>query len=257
MSKNKLAKFADMASYPNVFQATYEEVHPQGYRLRGRWHEEVFHNNNPIILELGCGHGEYTVGLARAHSGQNFIGVDIKGARMWHGATEAVSEGLCNVAFLRTHIELITYFFAPGEVSEIWLTFPDPQMHKAGNRLTAPIFLRRYSEILPATGGDLHLKCDSNFMFTYTEAVAAVNRLETLVSTRDLYTEKDASRFPAELTTIQTAYERQWLSRGIDIKYLRLRITPREEWLDSDIEIPLDSYRSYGRDQNSSLQKHK
>ncbi len=246
-----------MASYPNVYQATFEEVHPQGFRLRGKWHEEVFHNPHPIVLELGCGHGEYTVGLARAHSDRNYIGVDIKGARMWKGATQAVREGLRNVAFLRTHIELITYFFAPGEVSEIWLTFPDPQMRKAYKRLTAPVFLRRYSEMLPPEGGLLHLKCDSNFMFTYTEAVAEVNHLETLVSTRNLYAEKDTALFPPELTAIQTAYEQQWLARGIDIKYLRLKIVPREEWLDSDIEIPLDSYRSYGRDQNSSLQTHK
>ena len=144
MSKNKLSKFADMKEYPHVFEAPFAALEEATFDMKGRWHQDFFKNDNPIVLELGCGRGEYTVGLAKLFPEKNFIGIDIKGARMWHGATESLKEGMTNVAFLRTHIEFIERFFAPGEVSEIWLTFSDPQMKKATKRLTSTYFLNRY-----------------------------------------------------------------------------------------------------------------
>ena len=137
MGKNKLEKFADMASYPHVFEYPYSAVDNVPFEMKGNWHQQFFKNDNPIVLELGCGRGEYTVGLGRMFPDKNFIGVDIKGARMWTGATESLQSGMKNVAFLRTNIEIIDRFFAPGEVSEIWLTFSDPQMKKATKRLTS------------------------------------------------------------------------------------------------------------------------
>ena len=167
MSKNKLSKFADMERYPHVFQAPGVATDTTPFALKGRWHEDFFHNNNPIVLELGCGRGEYTVGLGKLFPNKNFIGVDIKGARMWTGATESLNEGMTNVAFLRTHIEFIERFFAPGEVAEIWLTFSDPQMKKVTKRLTSTYFMQRYRRFLQ-DNGIVHLKTDSNFLFTYT-----------------------------------------------------------------------------------------
>ena len=269
-NKNKLAKFADMATYPNCLQYTFEQLQQSGFPLKGRWHDDYFHNQNPIVLELGCGKGEYTVGLARRYPDKNFIGFDIKGARMWTGATQALNEHLANVAFVRTHIELIEHFFAPDEVSEIWITFCDPQMKKVSKRLTSTLFLQRYTHIMQP-GGLVHLKCDSNFLFTYTEEMARANQLEVLASTRDLYgnhadetslspnIEMSHIDFPIDweaLRTIQTAYERQWLARGKDIKYMLLRLYPKTDWTEPEVEIPLDDYRSYNRDKRSSLDLH-
>ena len=255
--KNKLMKFDDMAGYANVFQYAFEQLETGGFPLRGRWGADYFHNDRPIVIELGCGKGEYTVGLARRYPDRNFIGFDIKGARMCTGATEALEEGLTNVAFVRTRIELITRFFAPGEVSEIWITFPDPQMKKVNKRLTCTMFMQRYLQIL-APGGTVHLKSDSNFLFTYTSEMARANNLPVLASTRDLYHDESFTT-PETLEAlrgIQTAYERQWIARGIDIKYMALQPQPRETWTEPDVEIELDSYRSYGRDKVSTLDKH-
>ena len=179
---------------------------------------------------------------------------------MWTGATAALKEQLANVAFVRTHIELIEQFFAPDEVSEIWITFCDPQMKKVSKRLTSTRFLNRYTHIM-RPGGLVHLKCDSNFLFTYTEEMAKVNHLEVLASTRDLYSPEAAHDADAHidwdaLRTIQTAYEKQWLARGKDIKYMLIRLWPRDEWNEPDVEIPLDDYRSYNRDKRSSLEQH-
>ena len=249
-----------MASYPNCLQYSFEQLQATGFPLKGRWHEDYFHNEHPIVLELGCGKGEYTVGLARRYPEKNFIGIDIKGARMWTGATAALKEQLANVGFVRTHIELIEQFFAPDEVSEIWITFCDPQMKKVSKRLTSTRFLNRYTHIMQP-GGLVHLKCDSNFLFTYTEEMAKVNNLEVLASTRNLYSPEAAndSNAPIDwdaLRTIQTAYEKQWLARGKDIKYMLIRLWPRDEWEEPDVEIPLDDYRSYNRDKRSSLDLH-
>ncbi len=189
MSKGKLAKFADMASYPHVFEYPYSVVEDVPFEMRGHWREQFFKNDNPIVLELGCGRGEYAVGLARRYPDRNFIGVDIKGARMWSGATDSLREGLKNVAFLRTNIEIIDRFFAPGEVQEIWLTFSDPQMKKATKRLTSTYFLNRYRHFL-CDNGIIHLKTDSNFLFTYTRYVTDINHLPVDVCTEDLYKEQ-------------------------------------------------------------------
>lgn len=255
MSKGKLAKFADMASYPHVFEYPFTVAEDVPFAMRGRWRENFFHNDHPIVLELGCGRGEYAVGLARRRPGCNFVGVDIKGARMWSGATAALREGLSNVAFLRTNIEIIDRFFAPGEVQEIWLTFSDPQMKKPGKRLTSPRFLDRYRRFL-ADGGLVHLKTDSRFLFTYTKSVAEANRLPVIASTDDLYGSAPdlVSGGDCEgALSIRTYYEQQWLLRGITIKYLCLRLPAHGELLEPDVEIEMDDYRSYHRDKRSPL----
>ena len=285
MGKGKLAKFADMNTYKNVFQCPYSAVEhdllPDGRRvprtpfeMQGHWREQYFHNQNPIVLELGCGKGEYTVGLAKMFPDVNFIGVDIKGARMWTGATQALQEGLDNVAFLRTNIEIIDHFFAPGEVQQLWLTFSDPQMKNPRKRLTSTYFLQRYRRFL-VDGGTIHLKTDSNFLFTYTTLMAAHNHLPVELTTTDLYAEcsknseksensersenseysehsENSHRSPfAEVGSIQTYYESMWLQRGLSIKYMRFQL-PHEGTLEEpDVEIPLDDYRSYHRDKRS------
>lgn len=248
MGKNKLAKFDDMAAYPHVFQYPFAVLQEKGFELKGRWHEGFFGNDNPIVLELGCGKGEYTVGLAELFPDKNFIGVDIKGARMWTGAKASHEAGMKNVAFLRTSIELIPHFFAPGEVAEIWLTFPDPQMKKVGKRLTSTRFMRLYREIL-SEGGIVHLKTDSNFMYTYTLEMAKANRYPVLFSTDDLY----HSDLADEVLSIKTYYEQQWLSRGIGIKYIRFAPEERETLTEPDVEIEYDPYRSFNRSKRSAL----
>ena len=251
MGKGKLAKFADMETYGNVFQYPYSVVSDVPFSMRGLWREEYFKNQNPIVLELGCGKGEYTVGLARRHPEMNFIGVDIKGARMWTGATMALREGLPNVAFLRTNIEIIDRFFSEDEVQELWLTFSDPQMKNPRKRLTSTWFLNRYRHFL-TDGGIVHLKTDSNFLFTYTSLLVEKNALPLELHTADLYgsVSGDSSAAPsalAEAAAIQTYYEQMWLDRGLAIKYLKFRL-PREGQLEEpDVEIPLDEYRSYHR----------
>ena len=160
MSKNKLKKFAEMETYTHVFQLSYNELAAGAtFDLKGRWHEHFFGNTNPIVIELGCGRGEYTIGLAERFPDKNFIGIDIKGARMWTGATQARERNMRNVAFVRTGINAINHFFAPGEVAEIWITFPDPQMKKVGKRLVSTDFLRLYEQIL-APSGRINLKTD-------------------------------------------------------------------------------------------------
>ena len=244
MGKGKLAKFADMAEYPHVFEYPYSVVDdvPQDF----------FGNDNPIVLELGCGRGEYTVGLGRRYTDKNFIGVDIKGARMWTGATEALNEGLKNVAFLRTNIEIIDRFFAPGEVDEIWLTFSDPQMKKATKRLTSTYFMNRYRKFL-VPDGLIHLKTDSNFMFTYTKSMVEANHLPVEFMTDDLY----HSGMDDDILSIRTYYEQQWLDRGLNIKYLKFRLPQEGELVEPDVEIELDDYRSYNRSKRSGLKTSK
>ena len=259
MSKNKLSKFADMATYPHVFQP--EDCSPtpsHTFKLKGRWAAEFFHNSNPIVLELGCGRGEYTVGLAQRWADKNFIGIDIKGARMWTGATESLQLGLKNVAFLRTRIEFIENFFAPDEVSEIWLTFSDPQMKKPTKRLTSTYFLERYRKFL-INDGLVHVKTDSNFLFTYTELMLQHNNILPLMITRDLYDSPAFADNPdfSPLLQIQTYYEQQWLSRGIPIKYICFQLPHDNPLAEPDVEIELDSYRSYARSKRSSLDKAK
>ncbi|MBM6805990.1 tRNA (guanosine(46)-N7)-methyltransferase TrmB [Bacteroides caecicola] len=252
MGKGKLAKFADMASYPHVFEYPYSVVDDVPFDMKGNWNRDFFKNDNPIVLELGCGRGEYTVGLARRYAGKNFIGVDIKGARMWTGATEALNEGLKNAAFLRTNIEIIDRFFSPGEVSEIWLTFSDPQMKKATKRLTSTYFMERYRRFL-VPGGVIHLKTDSNFMFTYTKYMIEANRLPVEFITDDLY----HSGMDDDILSIRTYYEQQWLDRGLNIKYIKFRLPHEGVLQEPDVEIELDDYRSYNRSKRSGLKTSK
>ena len=259
MGKNKLAKFADMDSYPHVFQVSEDEPLDAPHAMQGRWNSDFFHNDHPITLELGCGKGEYTVGLARMFPNRNFIGVDIKGSRMWTGATESLQENLSNVAFLRTRIEFIARFFAPNEVDEIWLTFSDPQMKKPTKRLTSSYFLLRYRNVL-RDGGLVHLKTDSNFLFTYTEWVLKVNGLTPLIVTRDLYGEAPCLPLTEQqrlLLNIKTYYETQWLERGLPIKYVAFPLPHDGELIEPDVEIEVDDYRSYARSKRSTADKAK
>ena len=242
MGKNKLKKFAEMDTFDNVFQYPFAVVERDGFPLKGRWKSDFFKNDNPIVLELGCGKGEYAVGLARRFPEKNYIGVDIKGARMWTGAKAAVKEGISNVAFLRTNIELINRFFEPGEVSEIWITFPDPQMKKVRKRLTSTRFLDLYRDILVADG-IVHLKTDSPFLYTYTDALVKLNELPTEVNTADLYN----SDIVDDILEIKTFYEQQWLDRGLTIKYIKFHLDHTTELKEPDIEIEEDTYRSFSR----------
>ncbi|MCD7932883.1 MAG: tRNA (guanosine(46)-N7)-methyltransferase TrmB [Tannerellaceae bacterium] len=248
MGKNKLAKFEDMAGFPHVFEYPFARLQAEGFELKGHWNERFFKNNNPVVLELGCGKGEYTVGLARLFPDKNFIGIDIKGARMWTGAKDSLERGMKNVAFIRTSIELISSFFAPGEVSEIWLTFPDPQMKKVNKRLTSTRFMSLYRQIL-AKEGIIHLKTDSNFMYTYTCEMVKANGFPVLFSTNDLY----HSGLVDEILSIQTYYEQQWLDRGLTIKYIKFVCEDREQFIEPDVEIELDPYRSFNRSKRSAL----
>ena len=252
MGKGKLAKFADMAAYPHVFEYPCSVVDEVNFEMKGNWKRDFFKNDNPIVLELGCGRGEYTVGLARRYPEKNFIGVDIKGARMWTGATDALNEGLKNVAFLRTNIEIIDRFFAAGEVDEIWLTFSDPQMKKVTKRLTSTFFMNRYRRFL-VPDGLIHVKTDSNFMFTYTKYMVEENKLPVVISTDDLY----HSGMDDDILSIRTYYEQQWLSRGITIKYICFHLPQEGELVEPDVEIELDTYRSYDREKRSSLMTSK
>lgn len=242
MGKNKLKKFAEMEQLPNVFQYPFAVLRDSGFHLKGQWNRDYFKNDNPIVLELGCGKGEYTVGLAERIPDKNYIGVDIKGARMWTGAKYAATAGLGNVAFLRTNIELIDHFFAPGEVSEIWITFPDPQMKKVNKRLTGTNFLKIYGRIL-VPDGTIHLKTDSPFLYTYTDALVRLNQFRTDINTNDLY----HSIHSNEILGIKTFYEQQWLERGLSIKYIKFHPCAYDKLQEPDIEIEPDTYRSFSR----------
>lgn len=220
-SKNKLKRFKENETFSNVIQPKREELLENRFALKGNWHEH-FGNNYPIILEVGCGKGEYTVELARLHPQQNFIGIDIKGARLWRGAKTALEEGLSNVRFLRTQIELITHAFEPAEVDEIWLTFPDPQTKykRSKHRLTNPEFLKRYAHILKPEGV-IHLKTDSQFLHGYTLGLLQGEGHEILYANHDVYRLKGS---PETVTGIQTFYENQYLQEGKPITYIRFRI---------------------------------
>lgn len=248
MGKGKLSKFADMASYPHVFEYPYSVAENIPFSMKGKWKSDFFRNDNPIVLELGCGRGEYTVGLAEKFPDKNFIGVDIKGARMWSGATEALQKEMKNVAFLRTNIEIIDRFFDTNEIDEIWLTFSDPQMKKATKRLTSTYFMERYRRFL-VPDGLIHVKTDSPFMFTYTHHMIAENAFPVELETEDLY----QSGLANDILSIRTYYEQQWIDRGLSIKYIKFRLPQTGSLKEPDVEIELDEYRSYNRSKRSSL----
>ncbi|HAP31184.1 MAG TPA: tRNA (guanosine(46)-N7)-methyltransferase TrmB [Flavobacteriales bacterium] len=220
MAKNKLRKFSQMAEYPNVFQPTFEEL-KSGFSIQGKWKPEVFKNDNPLVVELGCGKGEYSVGLAKKYPEKNFLGIDVKGARMWKGASDAVHECISNVAFLRTRIEFIEYCFANSEVDEIWITFPDPQIKKkrAKNRLTHPVFLERYSNILQDKGL-IHLKTDSQFLHGYTLGIIEGHQHHLEDAEHDIYN----AVLQRDNMEIKTHYEQLFLEKNMPITYLRFRL---------------------------------
>ena len=241
VSKNKLTKFEEMKGYEHVFQAPFNAIKNSDFFLKGQWGTEFFENQNPLVLELGCGKGEYSVELAEKHPEKNFLGIDIKGARLWKGAKIALEKKLKNVGFLRTQIEIIGQFFGPDEVDEIWLTFPDPQMKKTRKRLTSTFFLKKYKTFLKKEG-IIHLKTDSNFQYSYTSALVHLNEFEIIAETGDLY----ESAILNDTLRIKTFYEKQWLSRGIPIKYLAFRLNDKD-WQEPEMEFEKDEYRSFGR----------
>jgi len=224
MAKNKLRRFAEMKDMPHVFEPTMDEIKSGGFDFKGKWGENVFKNKQPIVLELGCGKGEYSVGIARKTPEKNFIGVDIKGARMWVGACEAEEEELKNVAFLRTKVDFIDRLFNANEVDEIWLTFSDPQPNKPNKRLTAPIFIERYRKILKP-GGIIHLKTDSDVLFEFTEEEINERGYTSNFLTWDVY--RDLEQFPSELRailSIKTHYEQLFTAKGSVIKYAQFQV---------------------------------
>lgn len=242
MGKNKLKKFAEMKTFDCVVECPRTELETGTFRLKGEWSEEFFHSGSPIVLELGCGKGEYTVGLARRHPEYNYIGIDIKGARMHKGAKTAEEEKIANAGFLRTEIELLDFFFAPREVSELWITFPDPQMKKVNKRLTSTRFISLYRKVM-APDGIVNLKTDSPFLYEYTLRMARENGLEILEATDDLYGEGGAD----EERSIKTHYECQWLSRGKKIKLLRFRIGEGVLHEPDVSDLEKDDYRALPR----------
>ena len=219
-SKNKLKRFRENETFSNVIQPTREEV-IDGFSLKGNWHT-LFNNSNPIVLELGCGKGEYAIALARKNPNINYIGVDIKGARFWRGAKIALEENLNNVAFLRSQIELIDLLFNEKEVSEIWITFPDPQIKytRTKHRLTNAEFLKKYHHILKS-GGIVHLKTDSEFMHGYTLGLLHGEGHEIIYAHHDIYKNYHT---PEEVTSTQTFYESQYLEKGKPITYIKFRL---------------------------------
>ena len=220
MGKNKLARWTEFGSYDNVIQPEIGEVSGKDHPIKGRWNKELFKNENPIILELGCGKGEYTVGLANNYQQYNFIGIDIKGARMWRGAKTADEQKLNNVAFLRTRIEFINSFFCEDEVDEIWITFPDPHPggRNSNKRLTSPWFLNSYRKFLKDKG-IVHLKTDNTELYVFTRKVLIHNEMEPIISTNDLYSLESDS-----ILSIKTHYEKIFLTAGMKINYLKFRL---------------------------------
>ena len=257
MGHDKLRKFAENETFTCLLQPSSAEILADGYfslrdhKIKGRWNAEMFDAPRPIVLELGCGKGEYTIALAERDPSRNYIGVDIKGARLWKGAKYAETHHLGNVAFLRTRIELINAFFAPGEVDEIWLTFSDPQIRRENARLSSPLFLERYARLL-RPGGIIHLKTDSRFLHEYTKAVCIQNGLDVIACTEDLYGEgaisaepaaeslpensvaeslsddgampTDPASIPLEAREVQTFYETIFRSQGYSINYIAFRL---------------------------------
>lgn len=218
MAKKKLIHFTENLTFSHLFQPRYQELVPH-YRMWSNWKRDFFGNDRPIILELGCGKGEYTVDLARKYPESNFIGIDIKGARLWRGSKTVAEEGLSNVAFIRTHVKNLPRLFAPEEISEIWITFPDPQPKHERRRLTAPVFLDCYRQVLPP-GGIIHLKTDDIPLYLYTLGILEQQGLKVHWKTEDLY----RSGTDHDVATVQTYYEQIWLAEGKPICYVRFSI---------------------------------
>lgn len=243
--KNKLQRFDEMNAFANVLQPTFDEAFNNKSSLKGNWKNRVFGNSHPLVLELGCGKGEYTTGLAEEFPEKNFVGIDIKGARMWVGARTALEKKQENVRFLRTRIEFIRSFFAAGEADEIWITFPDPQpkVKRTKKRLSSALFINMYLDFL-AAGGKIHLKTDCRFLFEYTQELLRRNQIAPEIASTDLYAERPAGCGEG-LLRIQTFYESLFLKQGIPITYIRFSpdITkPLQELDDETVKYLLDTY---------------
>lgn len=219
MSKNKLARFAENETFSNLFQHTSYNIREEGFPMKGKWNSEYFHNDHPIVLELGCGKGEYSIGLAQRYPQMNFVGVDRKGARLWRGCKTALEMQLANVAFIRTAIDDIFYYFSENEVSEIWITFPDPQPTKERKRLMSPNFVSKYRHFLKP-GGVMHLKTDSRLLYEYIREIIPQQQWQMLEDIEDVY----ASGQSSILTEIQTFYEKHWLAGGSTISYVSWKV---------------------------------
>ena len=226
MGKKKLSRFKELGTLERVFEPPYEEVFQKDFRLKGKWRGEVFQNYSPLILELGCGKGEYTVGLARDHPENNYMGLDIKGARMWTGARAAHEADLSNVAFLRTRIDFISSFFTTDEVDELWITFPDPQekRRRRKKRLTGAYFLNIYRQFLKDDGA-IHLKTDNNLLYRYTLELARYNELLIDRCSENIY----AEGWEDEIVSIKTYYESIFLNEGKQINYIQFRLPVHRE----------------------------
>jgi len=259
VGKNKLARWTELGSYDNVIEPLIGEVSAKDHPVKGEWHQQIFKNTNPIVLELGCGRGEYTIGLANNFPGKNYIGIDIKGARMWRGAKTANEQGLANVAFLRTRIEFINSFFAPDEVDEIWITFPDPHPggRNSNKRLTSPWYLNSYRLFLKDKGV-VHLKTDNRELYDFTNKMLIYNNSDILISTEDLYSSDDKSVYSRNKThshpevsdlsgtsgvnyfdsilSIRTHYEEIFLKAGLQITYLAFRLEKEKIIKDATIK---------------------
>jgi tRNA (guanine-N7-)-methyltransferase len=218
VAKKKLIHFRENLTFPHLFQPAYYEL-DNGFTLKSRWQRDFFHNDHPIVLELGCGKGEYTVGLALKYKERNFIGIDLKGARLWRGCKTVAEEKITNAAFIRSRADHLEKFFSQQEVSEIWITFPDPQPGKERKRLTSPVFIAKYRKIL-SENGIIHLKTDNFDFYSYTLDVIREHNHKLLFSTQDLY----QTGSQEEVMAIQTYYEKIWLEMGKKICYLKFRI---------------------------------
>ena len=225
MAKRKLQRFAEVDAAPNVIQHIQASEDLDDLQLKGKWREDYFKNNKPIVLELGCGKGEYTLGLAKLFPDKNFIGIDIKGARIWRGSKTALEDKQNNVAFIRARIDQIEKLFGQNEVDEIWITFPDPQLQKSKERkrLTSPAFLAKYKKILKPDG-IIHLKTDSKLFYEYTLEVIKGANFELLLATNDLYGEQENLNVPEGLLDIKTFYEAIFTAKGFKICYLKFKI---------------------------------
>ncbi len=227
MGKDKLRRFRENETFACFLQPAFEEVFRTDHPIKGHWARDFFHNDRPIVIELGCGKGEYTVALAERNPECNYIGIDIKGARMWRGAKTATERNLANVGFLRTRIEFINSLFGEGEVSEIWITFPDPQLktRRAAKRLTSPDFLARYARLL-APEGKIHLKTDSKHLYAYTQAVIDRFGLPCSVANPDIY----GTGYADEVLSVKTAYESRFLKMGLPITYTCFSLGMRRDF---------------------------
>jgi tRNA (guanine-N7-)-methyltransferase len=225
MGKDKLRRFSELEGFHNVLQPTMEEV-LNGYALRGKWNSEFFKNDNPIVLELGCGKGEYTVGLARKYKNYNFIGIDIKGARIWRGAKTCIEEGMANAAFVRSKVDFVDKLFGENEIAEIWLTFSDPQKERPRKRLTSPLFIARYKNIL-RPGGLINLKTDSTLLYDYTLEQIEEHQYTCLLKNDNVYGDLVVKNNDEDIQykmSIKTFYEQKWLAQDIKIKYCQFQI---------------------------------